>query len=103
MTRKKQTVVFLLLTALFLGVASGAVFVVETVHEYNGACSKLEGFPGMLQQAGLLQSGTCKGKPGGAVCDAGSTCTSGANTGKCKNVGKPGGAITCACVANPSK
>jgi hypothetical protein len=103
MTDLKRTLLFCLFTCVFLSIASGAVMVVQTVHEYTGVCSKLDGFPGLLQQAGLLQAGTCKGKPGGAVCNSGLACTVGENAGKCKNTGKPGGAVVCACVATVSQ
>jgi hypothetical protein len=52
-----------LVSALFLGVSSGAVLVIQTVQTYSGACDKLNGFPGVLQKAGFLPEGSCNPNP----------------------------------------
>jgi hypothetical protein len=52
-----------LMSALFLGVSSAAVLVIQTVQTYSGACEKLNGFPGVLQKAGFLPEGSCNPKP----------------------------------------
>jgi len=79
--------------------ASGSWAVVQARTEYYGVCSNLSGFPGLLQRAGLLQSGTCKALPGGSLCNAGGTCTVNSKAGICKNTGLPGGSPVCTCVA----
>jgi hypothetical protein len=63
MKRHKTIVTRCLLSALFLGVSSGAVLVIQTVQTYSGACEKLNGFPGVLQKAGFLPEGSCNPKP----------------------------------------
>jgi hypothetical protein len=45
---------------VFVGVASGAAFVFKTVQTYSGACDKLDGFPGVLQEVGFVPKGDCK-------------------------------------------
>lgn len=63
MKTHKAAVVRCLLSALFLGVCSGAVLVVQTVETYSGACDKLNGFPGVMQKAGFLPEGNCESRP----------------------------------------
>ena len=38
------------------------IFVIQTVQKYGGACDTLNGFPGVLQQAGFLPKGDCEVK-----------------------------------------
>jgi hypothetical protein len=63
MRTQKAVVTFCLLSALFLGVSSGAVLVIKTVQKYSGACDTLNGFPGVLQQAGFMPKGDCQVSP----------------------------------------
>jgi len=89
------------LAVLMIAVVSlSAATVLYERHAYFGVCSQLDGFAGLLQRAGFFQAGTCQGKPGGALCDAGAACTVSGKPGTCKNTGKPGGAAVCTCVAN---
>src|ERR1039457_4252507 len=62
MRTHKTVVACCLLGVLFLGVSSGAVLVIQTVQKYGGACDTLNGFPGVLQQAGFLPKGDCEVK-----------------------------------------
>lgn len=59
MKKHKTVIMCCLLSALFLGVSSGAVLVVQTVQTYSLACAKLNGFPGVLQKAGFVPEGNC--------------------------------------------
>ena len=88
----------ILVCAALVAAASGGIAVIETRSEYYGVCSKLSGFPGILQRTGLLQSGTCRTLPGGSLCSAGSACTVENKAGICKNTGRPGQSPTCSCV-----
>ena len=47
--------------------------------------------------------GQCRGKPGGALCNAGAQCNIGAYAGTCANNSLPGVVAACACNANPSQ
>ncbi len=98
MRRIKRVVCVVSIAVASLGTAT----VLQARHDYYGVCSKLDGFPGLLQRAGLLQGGTCAGLPGGTICNQGKNCTVNGNPGTCKNTGKPGGTPVCSCVANPS-
>ena len=62
MRTHKTVVACCLLGVLLLGVSSGAVLVIQTVQKYGGACDTLNGFPGVLQQAGFLPKGDCEVK-----------------------------------------
>jgi hypothetical protein len=86
-----------LVVVVIAGASLGTATVLQARHEYYGVCSQLDGFPGLLQRAGFFQSGTCVGKPGGALCNAGAGCTVNGNSGICTNTGKPGGAAVCTC------
>lgn len=101
--RLKRTLRVVLLTGTLSAVATGGLAVLQARSDYYGVCSSLSGFPGLLQEAGLLQSGNCsKPVPGGVLCNAGSSCTVSGQAGKCKNKAQPGGAALCACVATPT-
>ena len=98
-----KRVILILFSVVTLGTAaSGGYAVMQARSQYYGVCSKLGGFPGFIQQAGLLQTGTCVSKPGGTLCSAGSTCTVNSKAGHCYNTAKPGGTPICTCVANTS-
>jgi hypothetical protein len=71
---------------------------VSTVHAYANVCSRLSGFPGLLQKAGLTGAGTCVTKLGGLVCASGSTCTTANGSGICRNTAVSGSPV-CSCVA----
>ena len=89
-----------LLSSILLIVGGGATLTVYTAKAYAGTCSQLSGFPGLLQRMGFVTTGTCVGKPGGAVCAGGSACTVNNSAGTCKNTGVLGGAAVCTCVPN---
>ncbi len=59
---------------LTLGIATGAAAVLDTMQTYSNACSKLDGFPGMLQATGFIPLGHCalvqNRCPNGEVCKA---------------------------------
>ena len=95
MGKFRRTMVVLAVLATSLGTAT----ILQARHDYYGVCSQLDGFPGLLQRMGFFQSGTCVGKPGGALCNAGGSCTVNGNPGTCANTGRPGGAAVCTCVA----
>lgn len=63
MKTHKTAIMRFLLSALCLGVCSGAVLVIQTVQTYGGSCDKLNGFPGVLQTAGFLPEGSCNPRP----------------------------------------
>ena len=96
-----------MLIPLFIAAVSlSATSLVRTAHAYYGVCSPLDGVPGLLQKAGLLQAGTCTTVVGpdgkaGMTCNAGSACTVGGKAGTCKNTARPGGRAACACVPTP--
>jgi len=84
--------------ALVLIVAAGAMMTTFTAVSYAGTCSRLTGFPGLLQSAGLVAVGPCASQPKGAVCQSNATCiTPNRRQGKCKNIA-PSGPPNCACV-----
>lgn len=56
----KPLIVCFLVCLVFLGVASGAAYVLKTVQSVSGACETLAGFPGILQMAGFVPSGNCR-------------------------------------------
>ena len=97
MIRVRRSVV-ILAGVVFFAVASGGYTVMQARSEYYGVCSKLSGFPGILQRAGLLATGTCVSRIGEPLCSAGGTCTVGTNSGTCKNTGKIGEPAICTCV-----
>jgi hypothetical protein len=110
----KPLIVCSLVCLIFLGVASGAAFVLNTVQTYSGACEKLDGFPGMLQQVGFVPSGTCKVDEGGdngqrvddgkhKKCKQGD-CTVDGKKGTCVEVSSDRGDTMCTCkVKNESR
>jgi hypothetical protein len=100
--RQLKRILLILLPVVVSASASGGVAVMQARSEYYGICSKLSGFPGFLQAAGLLQAGTCRSLPGGSLCGVGSACTVNGQAGKCANKGLPGGSPVCVCVANPT-
>ena len=87
---------------VFFAMVSGGYTVMQARSEYYGVCSKLSGFPGFLQHAGLLAAGTCTSKIGEPLCGAGGSCTVGTNKGTCKNTAKIGEPAICTCVVATS-
>jgi hypothetical protein len=86
-----------LLTWLAATVAAAATATALTAASYAGACSRLTGFPGLLQRAGLVAAGPCAAKTGGS-CQTGASCTTAARRpGKCRNIAVTGPA-NCVCV-----
>ena len=89
---------FILILALTLGIGSfGAARGLAYMRaEYAGACSPLDGFPGLLQKVNLLAQGTCSA-PVKGQCSG--TCTTTNASGKkvTGNCSKSGG--NCVCVA----
>jgi hypothetical protein len=76
----KRIVLYCLLGVL-LCVSSAAVYVMHTAAMYSGVCGKLDGFPGMLQSAGFVATGTCKFTD--KKCDTGTICKVDGKKGKC--------------------
>jgi len=74
---------------------------VFTAVTYARSCSKLTGFPGLLQRAGVLGLAPCVSKIGGTVCGGGTACTTtGSQAGTCQNIAAVGQAANCQCVEN---
>jgi|SRR5579859_510786 len=61
--RLRRTVLVCIVCLFSWGTASGVAVVLRTIGIYSGACEKLSGFPGVLQAAGFVPSGTCKFEP----------------------------------------
>lgn len=81
MKRHKTFVTSCLLVLALAGIASGAVLVMNTMRTYDGACEKLDGFPGLMQGAGLLARGNCSVIP--LQKCANQPCTVGGKAGHC--------------------
>lgn len=99
----KKKLVLALYSSLVLIIAIGTMVTVSTAVTYAGTCSKLTGFPGVLQSVGLVSSstGTCVSKIGGTVCGGGTACTtSGQKVGTCRNIALAGQQPNCQCVEN---
>ena len=98
---KKKSVALALSSSLVLIVASGAMGTVFTAVPYARSCSRLTGFPGLLQRAGIVSAGPCVTKVGGTVCGGGLACTApDSKAGTCKNVAAAGQPASCQCVDN---
>ncbi len=97
----KKKLILALYSSLVLIIACVAMVTVFTVVTYAGTCSKLTGFPGLLQRAGFFTS-PCVSKIGGTVCGGGTACTTTDTkvAGTCKNIAAAGQAANCQCVAN---
>ena len=72
----------------FVGAKQGLAYMQAT---YSGACVKLDGFPGLLQEMNFLAKGDCEIKKGTTnTCQNNGSCTvsgpSGTNKGKCNDV-----------------
>jgi hypothetical protein len=103
MKTHKTAVMCCLLSALFLGVSSGAVLVIQTVQTYSGACEKLSGFPGVLQKAGFVPEGTCDTKVRFRGDCRNHTCTVDGKAGHCV-AEKANTGYVCVCKPNrPSR
>jgi hypothetical protein len=96
--KQLKRILLILLPVVISASAYGSVRVIEARSEYYGVCSKLGGFPGLLQAAGLLQTGSCRSLPGAPLCNTGSACTVNGGAGTCRNTAKPGGTPVCVCV-----
>ena len=96
----KKRLILALYSSLVLIIACVAMVTVFTVVTYAGTCSKLTGFPGLLQRAGFFAS-PCVSKIGGTVCGGGTACTTLKSTaGTCKNIAAAGQQTNCQCVEN---
>ena len=83
---------------LVLIVASLAMVTTFTAVTYAGSCSRLAGFPGLLQKVGMLGLQPCASKAGGTICQGGTQCTApSTKPGICHNTATSGPA-QCACV-----
>jgi hypothetical protein len=97
----KKRLILALSSSLVLIIASGAMVTVFTAVTYARSCSKLTGFPGLLQRVGIVSLGPCVSKIGGTVCGGGTACTTaGSKAGTCKNVAAAGQPASCQCVEN---
>jgi hypothetical protein len=99
MSKLRRIFLIVVIAAVSLSAAS----VIRTRHAYYGVCSQLDGFAGLLQKADLLQAGSCKGLPGGIVCNAGGGCKVNGKEGTCANTAVRGSAPVCVCVATISR
>ena len=59
MNKTKKRILVGMAGFLTLGIATGAAAVLDTMETYSNACSKLSGFPGMLQATGFIPLGHC--------------------------------------------
>ncbi len=97
MKMHKVVVLFCLWGALFLGVSSAAAYVAHTIAAYDGACEKLDGFPGLLQAAGLIRLGNCKIIDGNCPGPGHEGCIVGGKSGHCEFRWEDGKHV-CVCV-----
>ena len=82
-------------------VALAATLTVCTSLTYARSCTRLTGYPGFLQRAGLVAAGPCPSKPGGMICSRGLACiTVDLKAGTCMNVSPIGQPANCQCVEN---
>lgn len=96
----KKKLILALYSSLVLIIACVAMVTVFTAVTYAGTCSKLTGFPGLVQRMGFFSS-PCVSKIGGTVCGGGTACTTtNSAPGTCKNTAAAGQAANCQCVAN---
>jgi hypothetical protein len=86
-----------LLASLTLVVAAGAMATAFTAVTYAGVCSKLTGFPGLVQWAGMVSPGPCVATKKDTVCPSDACITADRKPGKCKNIAVRG-PVNCACV-----
>jgi hypothetical protein len=100
--KKRSIVVAVLAFMMLFGVSTAMAYVSHTIHQYNGTCSKLTGFPLMLQRFNFVSAGDCQLKADGKTCANSSNCTisnpptGGSNTGQCTQVktnGQPDGCV----------
>ena len=89
-----------LLVAMFvLTLVAILMFTIFTAVSYAGTCSKLTGFPGLLQRAGMVADGPCVSTNRGQGCTNAACTTAGRKPGKCANIA-PRGPANCVCVEN---
>jgi hypothetical protein len=99
---RKKKLLFALSSSLVLTLAGVAMVTVFTAVTYARTCSKLTGFPGLLQKVGIVSAGPCVSKVGGTVCNKGAACTAaGGVAGTCKNIADASKPANCQCVATP--
>ena len=97
MKRHISTLAMTAVLSLALAIGWGTAVAVSTAHAYANVCSRLNGFPGLLQRAGLTGNGQCQTHLGGYVCSAGNTCATAYGAGICKNIAVSGPQV-CECV-----
>src|SRR5260370_662511 len=101
--RQRWIVFALLALATVFGASRGLAYVNQTIETYSGACSELDGFPGVLQKLSLLGSSiNCATKPDGVTCKSFSPCTTNPPSGpgvsgKCAQLFISGKAAGCQC------
>jgi len=104
----RRTILVCMIGLFSWGLAGGVAAVLRTIGIYSGACEKLSGFPGVLQAAGFVPSGTCKLEPDDGKdkdkdkkkhCLPGE-CTVNGKKGTCVEEGSGDGAV---CVCRPKK
>jgi hypothetical protein len=96
----KKRLILALYSSLVLIIACVVVVTVFTAVTYAGTCSKLTGFPGLVQRMGFTGTSLCVSKIGGTVCNGGAACTINSQSGTCKNIAAAGQQTNCQCVAN---
>jgi len=82
---------------VILVIVAFAMFTIFTIVSYGGTCSKLPGFPGLLQEAGMVAAGPCASTNKGQVCSSAACTTADRKPGKCQNIAATGPA-NCVCV-----
>jgi hypothetical protein len=98
---RKRKMLLALSSSLVFVIAGGAMATVFTAVTYARSCSKLTGFPGLLQKVGIVSAGPCVSKIGGTICSGGTACTApDSKAGTCKNIATVGQAANCQCVDN---
>jgi hypothetical protein len=98
---RKNQIISLMLSSLVLVVGGLTMATGFTAVTYAKSCSKLTGFPGLLQSIGIVTAGPCVSKIGGTTCGGGNACTTlTAVAGTCKNIAAAGQAANCACMPN---
>ena len=104
--RRLILVLALALIVCGVGAKQGLAYMQET---YDGACTKLDGLPGLLQDMNLLAQGDCAVKTDGSCAANLSPCSTkspsgskGSKIGKCTTVTSGGKkpSYSCSCVPN---
>ena len=95
MNKTKKRILVGVAGFLTLGIATGAAAVLDTMETYSNACSKLSGFPGMLQATGFIPLGHCQLLE--EHCPHHECKASNGKTGHCEAI-KEGTKYACLCV-----